>query len=64
MLGLETVLGRDETLEFEDYLDRPEERPEPPRFQVEHSARVDMLKFINSSDVPHQTRHFFLFCTA
>lgn len=35
MLGLETVLGRDEMVEFEDYLDPPAERPEAPRFQVQ-----------------------------
>lgn len=40
MLGLETVLGRDETVEFEDYLDPPAERPEAPRFQVHEAMEI------------------------
>ncbi|CAM9430356.1 unnamed protein product [Ectocarpus sp. 12 AP-2014] len=40
MLGLETVLGRDETVEFEDYLDPPAERPEGPRFRVHEAMEI------------------------
>lgn len=40
MLGLETVLGRDETVEFEDYLDTPAERPEAPRFRVHEAMEI------------------------
>lgn len=40
MLGLETVLGRDETVEFEDYLDPPAQRPEGPRFRVHEAMEI------------------------
>ncbi|CAN0431697.1 unnamed protein product [Discosporangium mesarthrocarpum] len=42
MLGLETSLGRDEMVEFEDYLNRPEERPEAPRFRVHEAMEIKM----------------------
>lgn len=40
MLGLETILGRDETVDFEDYLDRPADRPQAPRFQVHEAMEI------------------------
>ncbi|CAM9572711.1 unnamed protein product [Ascophyllum nodosum] len=40
MLGLETVLGRDETVDFEDYLDPPSERPAAPRFEVHQAMEI------------------------
>lgn len=34
MVGLETVLGTDETIEFEDVLNDPQERPDMPLIPV------------------------------
>ncbi|CAM9511628.1 unnamed protein product [Chrysoparadoxa australica] len=37
MVGLETLLGKDQDLEFEDVLDMPADRPAMPKFTV-HDA--------------------------
>ena len=39
-IGLETVLGLDETLDFGDFLNLPEDRPQQPTFRVHEAMEI------------------------
>jgi proteasome maturation protein len=38
--GLETIMGKDETVDFEDFLGLPQESPEEPRFSVHEAMEI------------------------
>ena len=38
--GLETVLGKDTDVQFEDMLGQPEHRPTPPKFEVHQAMEI------------------------
>mmetsp|Transcript_7343 Transcript_7343/g.11048 ORF Transcript_7343/g.11048 Transcript_7343/m.11048 type:complete len:132 (-) Transcript_7343:304-699(-) len=40
LVGLETVTGRDEVLEFEDFLNLPSEAPTAPKFTIHEAMEV------------------------
>ncbi|KAG5180094.1 proteasome maturation factor UMP1 [Tribonema minus] len=39
-VGLETVLGNDETLDFEDFMGTPENQPGEPKFKVHEAMEI------------------------
>jgi proteasome maturation protein len=39
-VGLETLLGLDETIDFEDVLGLPEDRPAEPRFKIHEAMEI------------------------